>query len=440
MTNENDENGTTRVTRAKAAALGVPSHDLAGLAMKKPLQAKKGATNAQLNTETTLGRKRTALGDVSNVKQGDVLEIKEVKKVLGSAAGAVAKAAQPTGITKSSRSTSSRSGVGLKDRGANELKRPVSATSVISNVPRKRNSTSGSARRSVKEDFPAENLEPAKDEPVQVKITQTVKVIKRTADGEEFETELRRDEKVLKAKNRRTEQELLIAQTIETMDADDEGDPLMVSEYVYEILEYMKQLEVKTQPNPSYMDQQKELEWRMRGVLVDWLLEVHTRFSLLPETFYLTINIIDRFLSAKVVQLDRLQLVGVTAMFIASKYEEVLSPHIGNFRHVADDGFTEAEILSAERYILATLDYDLSFPNPMHFMRRISKADQYDIQTRTLAKYLLEISLFDHRFLSLKPSINAAASMYLARVILRKGTWVCKGLKYTGTELGLMHC
>ena len=93
-------------------------------------------------------------------------------------------------------------------------------------------------------------------------------------------------------------------------------------------------------------------------------------------------------------------------------------------RHVAGDEFTEEEILQSERTMLACLDFDLSFPNPMHFLRRISKADNYDIQTRTLAKFLLEISLLDHKFLDFKPSINAAASMYLSRVILCKGEWV----------------
>ncbi len=166
------------------------------------------------------------------------------------------------------------------------------------------------------------------------------------------------------------------------------------------------------------------LEWKLRGILVDWLIEVHTRFHLLPETLFLAINIIDRFLSVKVVQLDRLQLVGVTAMFIASKYEEVLSPHVANFRHIADDGFTEQEILSAERYILAALNYDLSYPNPMNFLRRISKADNYDIQTRTLGKYLMEVSLVDHRFMSYPPSHIAAAAMYMARMILDRGEWV----------------
>jgi hypothetical protein len=208
------------------------------------------------------------------------------------------------------------------------------------------------------------------------------------------------------------------------LDAEDIDDPLMVSEYVGEIFEYLRDLEISSMANVNYMENQPDLDWNMRGILVDWLLEVHTRFRLLPETLFLAVNIIDRFLSCKVVQLDRLQLVGVTAMFIASKYEEVLSPHVTNFRHVADDGFTDEEILSAERFVLAALNYDLSYPNPMNFLRRISKADSYDVQTRTVGKYLLEISCLDHRFIKHPPSQIAAAAMYLARLVLDRGEWV----------------
>ncbi len=211
---------------------------------------------------------------------------------------------------------------------------------------------------------------------------------------------------------------------VKDLDSEDLDDPLMAAEYANEIFEYLRDLEVKSIPNPQYMDHQDDIGWRTRGILIDWLIEVHTRFHLLPETLFLTINIIDRFLSKKVVQLDRLQLVGVTAMFIASKYEEVLAPHVANFKHVADDGFTEEEILSAERFILGTLNYDLSYPNPMNFLRRISKADNYDIQTRTIGKYLMEISLLDHRFMAYRPSHVAAAAMYLARLIFDRGDWV----------------
>jgi G2/mitotic-specific cyclin 1/2 len=216
------------------------------------------------------------------------------------------------------------------------------------------------------------------------------------------------------------------------LDDDDLDDPLMVAEYANEIFEYLRDLECTSIPNPNYMEHQDDLEWKTRGILIDWLIEVHTRFHLLPETLFLAINIIDRFLSEKVVELGRLQLVGITAMFIASKYEEVLSPHVENFKRIADDGFTEAEILSAERFVLSTLNYDLSYPNPMNFLRRVSKADNYDIQSRTIGKYLMEISLLDHRFMEFRPSHVAAGAMYLARLMLDRGEWDATLAYYAG--------
>ncbi len=104
-------------------------------------------------------------------------------------------------------------------------------------------------------------------------------------------------------------------------------------------------------PQAHYMERQKELQWKMRGILVDWLVEVHTKFRLLPETLFLTVNIIDRFLSLRVCTLNKLQLVGITALFIASKYEEVMCPSIQNFVYMADGGYTDDEILKAEQYV-----------------------------------------------------------------------------------------
>ena len=206
---------------------------------------------------------------------------------------------------------------------------------------------------------------------------------------------------------------------------DDADDPLMVAEYVDDIFDYLTDLQTQTMPNPEYMLQQPNLEWKMRGILVDWLVEVHSKYRLLPETLFLAVNIIDRFLSAKHVPLEKLQLCGITAMFIASKYEEVLAPHISHFRDLADDSITEQEILTAERHMLATLKYDLSYPNPMNFLRRISKADSYDISTRTFGKYLLEMTILDYKFMDCPPSLAAAAAMYLSRHILQKSDWVC---------------
>lgn len=404
-TNENDENSavaTTRLTRSKAAAFVDDSQGA-----KKPLVSKKTAVNAQPL------RKRAALGDVSNVTKGEVLE---GKKATGKG-GLVSKAAQPTGVQKNVSRTNSRSALGAKDNNKKtELKRTGSG---VLGGKRKTSSTSSNTL-SVKEETPAEDEQPSRKK-IHIEVEQKI-TYEETKETVEYDVEPK--ESVAKP----------FAEGVEDLDKEDLEDPLMVAEYVVEIFEYLKKLEVTTRPNADYMEHQEDLEWKMRGILVDWLIEVHTRFHLLPETLFLAVNIIDRFLSAKVVQLDRLQLVGVTAMFIASKYEEVLSPHVANFRHVADDGFTEAEILSAERYVLTALNYDLSYPNPMNFLRRISKADNYDIQTRTLGKYLMEISLLDHRFMDYLPSHIAAASMYLARKILERGPWDATLTHYAGYD------
>jgi len=419
VADENNENGgTIRLTRAKAAALAVPDEN-STVTMKKPLQSKKSANNT-LNANTShFQRKRAALGDVSNVNKSEAMEAKDGKdgkKLLNAKPGLVSKATQNAGVQKLSRANSSRSTLGTKDNNkkatATELKRPASGSGVMGGVQKKRNTTSTSSQQSIKEATPVLDTEPSKK-------TFAVEIEKRV------DVEIKEEVKVVEVEEQDiSDAKQAFSQAVQDLDLEDADDPLMVAEYVVEIFDYLKVLEEVTMPNAHYMDHQDDLEWKMRGILVDWLIEVHTRFHLLPETLFLAVNIIDRFLSAKVVQLDRLQLVGVTAMFIASKYEEVLSPHVANFRHVADDGFTESEILSAERYVLAALNYDLSYPNPMNFLRRISKADSYDIQTRTLGKYLIEISLVDHRFMKYHPSRIAAAAMYLARLILDRDEWV----------------
>ncbi|KAI0031941.1 A/B/D/E cyclin [Vararia minispora EC-137] len=207
------------------------------------------------------------------------------------------------------------------------------------------------------------------------------------------------------------------------LDREDVDDPLMVSEYVVEIFEYLKEVEQTSLPNPNYMENQKDLAWKMRGILTDWLIQVHLRFRLLPETLFLAVNIIDRFLSARVVSLAKLQLVGITCMFIAAKVEEIVSPSASDFLRCADSSYSQVEILQAERYILKTLEWNMSYPNPIHFLRRISKADEYNVQVRTIAKYLMEIQCVEWRLIAAPPSLLAAASIWLSRLMLGREEW-----------------
>lgn len=205
---------------------------------------------------------------------------------------------------------------------------------------------------------------------------------------------------------------------------DEQWDTSMVAEYGDEIFEYMHALEERMKPNATYMDHQAEIQWSMRSVLMDWLVQVHNRFTLLPETLFLAVNYVDRFLSCKVVSLGKLQLVGATALFVAAKYEEINCPSVQEIVYMVDGAYTADEVLKAERFMLSMLQFELGWPGPMSFLRRISKADDYDLETRTLAKYFLEITIMDERFVGCAPSFLSAAAHCLARFMLKKGDWV----------------
>lgn len=96
---------------------------------------------------------------------------------------------------------------------------------------------------------------------------------------------------------------------------------------------------------------------------------------------------------------------------------------VEEFVYMTENGYTKEEILKGERIILQTLNFEISsYCSPYSWVRKISKADDYDIQTRTLSKFLMEVTLLDHQFLRAKPSYIAAVGMYVARRML-DGDW-----------------
>ncbi|KAL1840216.1 hypothetical protein VTJ49DRAFT_699 [Mycothermus thermophilus] len=223
-------------------------------------------------------------------------------------------------------------------------------------------------------------------------------------------------------------------QSIEEVE-EETWDVSMVAEYGDEIFSYMRELEMRMCPNAYYMDDQAEIQWSMRSVLMDWLVQVHRRFCLLPETLFLTVNCIDRFLSVKVVSLGKLQLVGATALFVAAKYEEINCPSVQEIVYMVDSGYSADEILKAERFMLSMLHFEMGWPGPMSFLRRISKADDYDLDTRTMAKYFLEVTIMDERFVSCPPSYLAAGAHCISRLFLAKGGWTPGHVHYSGYTL-----
>lgn len=174
----------------------------------------------------------------------------------------------------------------------------------------------------------------------------------------------------------------------------------------------------------EYMAQtQKDITPLMRSILIDWMVGVHQRFKLLQETMYMTIDIMDRFLALQSVTRAKLQLVGITSMLIAAKYEETYPPMVHDMIFISDNAYSRAEVLAMESLILKKLDYNLGTPLPLHFLRRYSKAVGADGQVHTLAKYFMELKMLRYDMVKFTPSETACAAMLLSRQILRNKDW-----------------
>lgn len=144
----------------------------------------------------------------------------------------------------------------------------------------------------------------------------------------------------------------------------------MVAEYAQHISEELLRTEKDCLPSPNYMSQQSDINEKMRGILVDWIMEVHSKFKLLPETLFITVNLIDRYLSHTNIRRHNLQLVGVTCMFIASKYEDIYPPPVLDFVYITDNAYSVEQIIQMEFSVLSTLDFSVTCCTPYRFLER----------------------------------------------------------------------
>eukprot|EP00879_Flechtneria_rotunda_P008862 GHRR01009282.1.p1 GENE.GHRR01009282.1~~GHRR01009282.1.p1 ORF type:complete len:390 (+),score=110.06 GHRR01009282.1:116-1285(+) len=210
------------------------------------------------------------------------------------------------------------------------------------------------------------------------------------------------------------------ASPLPDIDSNDKLNPLAAAEYANSIYSYYRRVESKFHVAHDYMQSQVEINDKMRGILVDWLVEVHLKFKLMPETLYLTCNIIDRYLSARNVSRKRLQLVGVTAMLIASKYEEIWAPEVNDFVYISDKAYSREDILAMEKNMLAALQYDLTVPTCYLFTARFRKAAAVldNIKVAQMCEYLSELCLVDVTTYKHPVSLLSAAVLHVALTAL----------------------
>ncbi|KAK6127191.1 hypothetical protein DH2020_039075 [Rehmannia glutinosa] len=232
------------------------------------------------------------------------------------------------------------------------------------------------------------------------------------------------------------------ASQIVDIDAADVDNDLAVVEYVEEMYKFYKSVENEGRAYNNYMDAQPEINEKMRAILIDWLVQVHHKFELSPETLYLTINIVDRYLASKTTLRKDLQLVGMSAMLIASKYEEIWAPEVNELVCISDRTYTNEQVLKMEKRILGELEWNLTVPTPYVFLVRFIKASMTDSNVENMVYFLAELGMMNYETLIYCPSKIAASAVYAARSTLNKNPIWNETLElHTGfSEQELMDC
>merc|ERR1712116_101940 len=219
------------------------------------------------------------------------------------------------------------------------------------------------------------------------------------------------------------------------IDEKDLENPQLCAEYTQDVYSYLRKLEPSSAVGAGHL-LGCSINDKMRAVLVDWLVEVQVQFKLLQETLFSTISIVDRFLAVqgRSVTRSKLQLVGVAAMFLASKVEEVFAPACSDFVYITDHAYTEDAIKQMEIKILQTLKFSLFEPLSVHFLRRFSKAGDVDVLQHSLAKYAIELALVEYDLVPVPGSKLAASALCLSLMLLepkeKEATVWSKTLKF----------
>ncbi|KAF7824406.1 putative cyclin-B3-1 isoform X1 [Senna tora] len=205
---------------------------------------------------------------------------------------------------------------------------------------------------------------------------------------------------------------------------DNECNQLEVSEYIDEIYQYYWVTEAQNSALGNYMSIQTDITPHMRGILINWLIEVHFKFDLMPETLYLTVSLLDQYLSLVTIQKNDMQLVGLTALLLASKYEDFWHPRVKDLISISAESYTRDQMLGMEKLILRKLKFRLNAPTPYVFMVRFLKAAQSEKKLEHMAFFLIELCLVEYEALAFKPSLLCASAVYVARCTLQiTPTW-----------------
>ena len=205
------------------------------------------------------------------------------------------------------------------------------------------------------------------------------------------------------------------------------------NDILYNLLQEEKDMKLKI--DSDYFKTQPEINEKMRAILIDWLIDVNNKFNFTEETLYLAINIIDTYLSLKKIKRCNLQLLGVTALFISCKHNEIIFRRLKEYAYITDNAYNEQDILNMENDIFQTLEFNILFPSALTFFEILchnfgildkeNKDDKKNLEFN-LGKFLIESFYMSNTSLKYYASTIACSAMYIVMKFFKmKNYQVC---------------
>ena len=192
-------------------------------------------------------------------------------------------------------------------------------------------------------------------------------------------------------------------------------NPQIAEDYIDDIYLHLKTTQNDFPINANYMeDKQNDINDKMRVILLDWMVDLHEKYKLVPETYYLSVNILDRYLSKKCISRSKLQLLGITSMFIASKYEDIYAPEGKDFVYMTDDAYVLKQLLEMEIDVMKELEYNVTIVTPYRFVEMYKQYLKLDDMQFMAARLICLMAVIDYKSLKYLPSILALSAVYIA--------------------------
>lgn len=201
--------------------------------------------------------------------------------------------------------------------------------------------------------------------------------------------------------------------------ASERKNPQLVLAYRDRIKQFISKRDLEQKVETKFLSKQNDINGKMRGILVDWLVDVSAKFKLLPETFFAAVNLLDRFLERRQVQRTRLQLVGITCLMVMSKFEEIYPPSVRDYVCVCDRAYSQEELLDMEAEVLQALQFDLAVTSSLVFYREMAPQLKLSPKPLVFGEYLLETALLSENAFKFSNRELACGAIFLVNKIFK---------------------